>query len=114
MGYIFSVEPTIGHSLLHERDLRQFWNQPDKKTAEVFLASWIPRVRSSGVRILIQFVNTLSGRKSGLLACYDHQISTGPLEEDTNNKIKTMQKQAYGFRDMEFFKLKIMAIHKKK
>ena len=37
-------------------------------------------------------------------------ISTGPLE-GTNNKIKTMKRQAYGFRDQEFFKLKILAIH---
>ncbi len=29
----------------------------------------------------------------------------------TNNKIKTLQKQAYGFRDIEFFKLKIYALH---
>jgi transposase len=31
--------------------------------------------------------------------------------EGTNNKIKTMKRQAYGFRDQEFFKLKILAIH---
>jgi len=37
-------------------------------------------------------------------------ISSGPLE-GTNNKIKTMKCQAYGFRDMEFFKLKILPIH---
>ena len=29
-------------------------------------------------------------------------------------KIKTMKRMAYGFRDMEFFKLKIMAIHESK
>ena len=46
----------------------------------------------------------------GLLAYYDYPISTGPLE-GTNNKIKTMKRQAYGFRDREFFKLKILAIH---
>ena len=34
----------------------------------------------------------------------------GPLE-GTNNKIKTMQRQAYGFRNLEFFKLKILALH---
>ncbi|MBU1417459.1 MAG: transposase, partial [Proteobacteria bacterium] len=39
--------------------------------------------------------------------------STGPLE-GTNNKIKTLQRQAYGFRDMEFFKLKIHALHETK
>ena len=37
----------------------------------------------------------------------------GPLE-GTNNKIKTMQRQAYGFRDKEFFKLKILAVHEAK
>ncbi|MFY9398420.1 MAG: transposase, partial [Desulfomonilia bacterium] len=45
-----------------------------------------------------------------ILAYYDYPISTGPLE-GTNNKIKTLQKQAYGFRDKEFFKLKISARH---
>ena len=43
----------------------------------------------------------------------DHPISTGPLE-GTNNKIKTMQRQAYGIRDKEFFKLSIYALHMKK
>ena len=28
-----------------------------------------------------------------------------------NYKIKTMKRQAYGFRDRELFKLKILAIH---
>jgi transposase len=47
------------------------------------------------------------------LAYYDAMITSGPLE-GTNNKIKTMKRQAYGFRDIEFFKLKIMAIHETK
>jgi len=46
----------------------------------------------------------------GILAYYDFSISTGPLE-GINNKIKTMKRQAYGFRDQEFFKLKIMGLH---
>ena len=28
------------------------------------------------------------------------------------NQIKTLQKKAYGYRDEEFFKLKIMALHR--
>ncbi len=59
----------------------------------------------------MRFANTLAAYRSGILAWYDYPISTGPLE-GTNNKIKTMKRQAYGFRDLEFFKLKIMAIHK--
>jgi transposase len=44
------------------------------------------------------------------LAYYDVPITSGPME-GTNNKIQTMKRQAYGFRDQEFFKLKILAIH---
>jgi transposase len=51
--------------------------------------------------------------RTGILAYYDYRISTGPLEE-INNKIKTMQRQAYGFRDKEFFKNKIYALHESK
>ncbi|MBR0238375.1 MAG: transposase, partial [Thermoguttaceae bacterium] len=34
----------------------------------------------------------------------------GPLE-GLNNKIKTLKRQAYGYRNLEFFKLKILALH---
>ncbi len=37
-------------------------------------------------------------------------MSTSPLEA-TNNKIKILQRQAYGFRDRAFFILKIYALH---
>ncbi len=51
--------------------------------------------------------------QTGILAYYDCRISTGPLEGRTD-KIMTMQRQAYGFRDQEFFKLKIYALHEAK
>jgi transposase len=91
-------------------DLRQFWNQPGKAFATMFLDGWIRRAAASGIKILQQMGKTLAAHRSGLLAYYDVMISSGPLE-GTNNKIKTMKRQAYGFRDMEFFKLKILAIH---
>jgi transposase len=93
-----------------KEDLRRFWDQPGKGPAAAFLADWIRRAKASGVRMLQQMAKTLEGHRDGLLAYYDYRISTGPLE-GTNNKIKTMKRQAYGFRDREFFKLKILAIH---
>ena len=60
--------------------------------------------------MLKKFAKTLSLHRIRILAYYDYAISTGPLE-GTNNKIKTMKRQAYGYRDMEFFQLKIYALH---
>src|SRR3989304_124431 len=96
-----------------KEDLRQFWDQPGKASARRVLAAWIARARVPGNPMLQQFAKPLAAHRSGLLAYYDFPISTGALE-GTNNKIKTMKRQAYGFRDIEFFKLKILAIHETK
>jgi transposase len=96
-----------------KEDLRQFWEQPGKRFATAFLNDWIRRANASGVHMLEKMARTLEAHRSGLLAYYDFPISTGPLE-GTNNKIKTMKRQAYGFRDREFFKLKILGIHEAK
>ncbi|MCA1696541.1 MAG: ISL3 family transposase [Actinobacteria bacterium] len=96
-----------------KEDLRRFWEQPGKRFATSFLDGWIRRAEASGIKILQQMGKTLAGHRSGLLAYYDAMITSGPME-GTNNKIKTMKRQAYGFRDQEFFKLKILAIHETK
>jgi transposase len=96
-----------------KEDLRQLWSQPDKATAERFLAGWIARAEVSGIRLLRAFARTLQHHEEGILAYYDYRISTGPLE-GTNNKIRTFQRQAYGYRDLEFFKLKLLALHQTK
>ena len=93
-----------------KEDLRQVWEQDDWLAAEAFLRDWCDRAWASGIRILHKFANTVATHRSGILAWYDYPISTGPLE-GTNNKIKTMKRQAYGFRDREYFRLKLFALH---
>src|SRR3954470_5065408 len=93
-----------------KEDLRQFWEQPGKKFGTLFLDGWIKRAGASGIKMLHQMAKTLAAHRSGLLAYYDVRITSGPME-GTNNKIKTMKRQAYGFRDWGFFKLKLLAIH---
>jgi transposase len=96
-----------------KEDLRQIWHQPNKATARAVLKDWIRRARATDISMLIQFADLLHEHRKGILAYYDYRISTGPLE-GLNNKIQTMKRQAYGFRDMEFYKLKIFAIHQTK
>ena len=93
-----------------KEDLRQLWSQVNKRTARRVLRDWMARARASGIRLLQQFADTLEEHEEGILAYYDYPISTGPLE-GTNTKIRAMQRQAYGFRDRKFFKLKILGIH---
>jgi transposase len=96
-----------------KEELHEIWEQDDQETAAAMLMDWIVYAESTGIRMLQQFAKTLRFHAWGILAYYDYPISTGPLE-GTNNKIKTMKRQAYGFRDPEFLKLKILGIHKTK
>jgi transposase len=91
---------------------RQFREQPGKGFATAFLNDWLRRAEASGIKMLQPMAQTLAAHRSGLLA-YDVPITSGPME-GTNDKIKTMKRPADGFRDREFFKLKILAIHETK
>jgi transposase len=93
-----------------KEQLNDIWEQEDQETATALLMDWITYAESTGIQILHKFAKTLRFHACGILAWYDYPISTGPLE-GTNNKIKTMKRQAYGFRDLEFLKLKILSIH---
>ncbi len=96
-----------------KEELRQIWAQVDKETGEKILNNWINLANASNIPMLKKFAKTLALHRIRILAYYDYGISTGPLE-GTNNKIKTMKRQAYGYRDHEFFKLKLFDLHNKK
>jgi transposase len=93
-----------------KEDLRQIWSQANKRTARRVLQDWLKRARASEIPMLVQFASTLEDHQEGILNYYNYRISTGPLE-GTNTKIQAMKRQAYGFRDMAFYKLKILGIH---
>ena len=93
-----------------KEDLRRVWEQPNQAAAQRVLDDWIRRAESSGIPMLIRFAHTLAAHRSGILNYYRYPLSTGPLE-GTNTKIRVLQRKAYGFRDREFFKLKIYGLH---
>ena len=93
--------------------LCQIWSQPYKYTAKKKLDGWVEIAKASGIGPLIKMGQTVGKYSFGILNWYGHPILSGPLE-GTNNKIKTLKRQAYGYRDLEFFKLRIMAIHEAK
>jgi len=107
------MSPYIRHTTRERISNRYGSRGQTKKGTQRLLDEWALKARLSGIPMLKTIAKTLSAYRSGILAYYDFPISTGPLE-GTNNKIKTMKRQAYGFRDMEFFKLKIMALHEAK
>jgi transposase len=102
-------EPLYKAYLLKE-ELRWFWNLPNAETAETFLETWAKEACAIGLPRFKKLAESLLRHKSGLLSYFSHRISTGPLE-GLNNKIKVLKRQAYGFRDDEYFKLRLYFLH---
>ncbi|MDI6732587.1 MAG: transposase, partial [Planctomycetota bacterium] len=59
-----------------------------------------------GIAPLIKFADSLKEHLPGILAHCRYWISTSFLE-GMNNKIKVIKRIAFGFRDMDYFFLKI-------
>ncbi len=91
-------------------DLSQIRQQPTRAAAARFLTDWCRRARASGIRVLLKMANTLEGYRTGILNWYDYPISSGPME-GINNRIGALQRMAYGYRDKEYFVLRLCAPH---
>lgn len=96
------------HSM--KEQLRLLWSQPNRHEALQFLNQWIFDALAVGPKALIKVGLTLLKHRKGILNYFPHQITSGPIE-GTVNKIKTLKRQAYGFRDMEYFKLRLYHLH---
>lgn len=88
--------------------LKRLWQYRYRAAAKKFLNYWCQLARQSGIRQLYTFVNMLLNYSYGILNHCKYQIHTGKLE-GINNKIKVIKRKAYGYNDMHYFSLKIIA-----
>lgn len=93
-----------------KEDLRQFWSQQSAPEAERFLDDWCCRAHASGIRVMQTIAKTLRAHRQGLLNWYVEPISSGPIE-GINNKIGALQRRAYGYRNYEHLKLRLLTLH---
>jgi len=100
----------IAHSM--KEQFRLFWSLRREAEGAKFLALWIIEAIDSGVSQLARTARTLLHHFHGLLSYFYHKIDNGKAE-GINNKIKVLKRQAYGYRDQEYFKLRLYNLHKK-
>lgn len=97
-----------------KEQLRLFWEMDTISEAASFLLHWINGVKRTGLKPLIRVANTLENHLSPLVNYYKHGKISNGMAEGINNKIKTLKRQSYGFRDLEYFKLRLYHLHAQK
>jgi transposase len=69
---------------------------------------WMAHAQQSGIPSLMHFARNLRGYWRGIVSRVRWPMHTGQLE-GINNKIKVIKRMAYGYRNSEYFFLKIKA-----
>jgi transposase len=95
-----------------KEELHRIWEQADMKRGKEVFDEWLKMAEISGVSMLKRFAKTLREHQEGILNYYKSRITTAALE-GTNTKIRVLQKRAYGYRDQEYLKLRILALHER-
>jgi transposase len=90
--------------------LRMIFQCHNQDSAKRELESWISEAQSSGIKILKDAAMKLRLWRRHILNWYNYPISTSKIE-NANRKIATLQRNAYGYRDNEYFELRIYNMH---
>ncbi len=89
-------------------DLKELWDYRHVGYAWRFWLDWFQRAIRSRIKPLKEFARRLKQRIAGVLAHCRWPLHPSLLE-GINNKIKVLKRMAYGFRDDQYFFLKIRA-----
>jgi len=107
---LLSLNKNLSIAYILKEELRSLWQCDTREEAETSLYVWVLSAFVSGIKLLKDFAVRLLGHKSGILN-YFHSFATTGKVEGINNKIKVLKRKAYGFRDLEYFKLRLYFLH---
>lgn len=80
---------------------------PNRATAKQLMSEWILSAQNSGIPEYLACSNTLVNWQKGILNSFDVPYSNG-FTEGCNNKIKVLKRNAYGYRNFERFRKRIL------
>jgi transposase len=92
--------------LLKEQALDIF-EEKNVHGALVRLGKWIANVERLGIEAYQKVINTMRNYWYGIVNYFKYRF-TNAASEGFNNKINVIKRRAYGFRDLEYLKLKIL------
>ncbi|PAK14197.1 ISL3 family transposase [Burkholderia ubonensis] len=89
-------------------ELKRLWFYRKPAWAEKAWEQWFEQAQQSSIAALQKFAERLQGYWHGIVTRCRHPLNTSVVE-GINNTIKVIKRRAYGYRDEEYFFLKIRA-----
>jgi transposase len=103
---LYTLNERIAISHILKEDFFTLFECKSIEQAARFLDAWTARARESKLAPFARLCEQLDRWRDGLLNYFIHRISNG-LAEAINNNINVLKRVARGFRDLDYFILKI-------
>jgi len=104
---LLSVNRRIYKAHLLKEDFGQLWAYTYKGAARRFWENWKEQLKWQRLEPYKKFANMIDKHIDGILGYCDKRVSLGYIE-GTNLKARNIIRRAYGYRDKEYMKLKII------
>jgi len=100
------INEPIYKAMLLKESFQSIYSYEDIDSAKGHLHNWIQQAQSSRLIAFIELAQSFKDKMQYLLNWFHKKISSA-ISEGFNNKIKRLKRMAYGYKDIEYFKLKI-------
>ena len=100
-------EPLYEMYLLKESFLSIFSLEKERDVAQKEILNWIDNILLTEYKKLKSFARSLIKRMDDILNWFDFNISNAK-SEGINNVIKTVLKRAYGYKNFDYFRMKVL------
>lgn len=106
---LLSANKRIQTAYLLKEEFGQLWNYKNEKWAKKFFENWKQQLKWQRLKPFEKFATMIEKHWDGIVSyCHpDNKVKLG-FVEGMNNKIRVIQRRAYGYRDEEYLRLKIL------
>lgn len=106
---LLKANKRLNKAYLLKESFGQLWDYNNPTWARKFFENWKSQLRWSRLKPYEQFVKLVERHWEGIISyCHpDHKVSLGFME-GLNNKIRVIQRRAYGIRNKEYLRLKVL------
>ena len=102
-----NINAKLYEAYLLKEQVLDIFDEVDPLDAMRRLIHWIANVREAKMTVFDAVIKTIMNYLYGIMNYFKHRVTNAGAEA-VNNKINVIKRMAYGFRDIEYFKLKIL------
>jgi len=108
LNQLFNRYPELKRAWVLKESFRTWYRETDRSRAEEMLRLLEERIANDSLYEFKKLLGTFTNWRGEILNYFDYRITNG-FVEGKNNRIKTLKRMAYGYRNMDNFRMRILA-----